>query len=172
MLFVLKPLTNLTVSQPPAVGSAVHPKTHSIESSSTTHLDFVLILPRLTQPCPNPYTVPQLEHLNTSGAATASINYYRALVPCLSWAPIPSVFAALKRRLRMPVLVGACLCSCHTMAVPSQGLCAVLSQPLTTDRCSLTDTNWWSLLTASGQGIDIGLSTGCCPTAQPIALVS
>lgn len=42
--------------------------------------------------------------LTCAGAATAVVNYYRAMLRCLSYAPIPRVWAALRARLRMPVL--------------------------------------------------------------------
>lgn len=40
--------------------------------------------------------------LPPAGAATASINYYRALMRCLTYAPIPSVWRALHAQLPLP----------------------------------------------------------------------
>ncbi|KAF5836583.1 Alpha/Beta hydrolase protein [Dunaliella salina] len=37
------------------------------------------------------------------GAATAALNYYRALLPLITYAPLPRVWEALRRILRMPV---------------------------------------------------------------------
>lgn len=39
-----------------------------------------------------------------AGALTATINYYRALLPHVTYAPIPRVYDALRSRLNMPVL--------------------------------------------------------------------
>ncbi|KAG1653524.1 hypothetical protein FOA52_006078 [Chlamydomonas sp. UWO 241] len=49
-----------------------------------------------------------LEHFKQAaqrpGAATAMINYYRALLRNATVAPIPSVWAAMRARVRVPVL--------------------------------------------------------------------
>jgi hypothetical protein len=57
------------------------------------------------------------------GAATATLNYYRALLRNATFAPIDGVWAAMRARVRVPVLavMGACarvrVCVCVCVCV-------------------------------------------------------